>query len=74
MHHFQTNYSILQHAINGIIFVSTLFIRNTLGRCGNFVILHHVNAFIVEDNILWHKGDISLTTLEAMIIGPRNAR
>ena len=74
MHHFQTNYSILQDAIVGIIFVITLFIRITLGRCGNFVSLHHVNAFIVEDNILWHKVDTSLTTLAAMIIGPRDAR
>ena len=28
-----------------------------MGRSGNYVILHHVNAFIVEDNILWHLGD-----------------
>ena len=60
MHHYQTNYSILEHAIVGIcIFLSTLFIRVTLGVGVEAVILHHVNAFIVEDNILWHLGDTS---------------
>ena len=31
----------------------------TRGRSGNYVILNHVNAFIVEDSILWHLGDTS---------------
>ena len=59
MHHYQTNKCILEHAIVGIcVFFSTLFIRISLG-VGVETHLHHVNAFIVEDNILWHLGDTS---------------
>ena len=32
---------------------------HTRGRSENYVILHHENAFIVEDNILWHLSDTS---------------
>ena len=38
------------------VFVSsshTLESRYRGGR-GNYLILHHANVFIVEDNILWH--------------------
>ena len=44
MHHYQSNYSILEHAIFGICVYR--------GGCGNYVILYHANVFSVVDNIL----------------------
>ena len=41
------------------IFKYPIHKNHTRGRNGNYVVLHHVNAFIVEDNILWHLGDTS---------------
>ena len=51
----------------------TIFFRITLGVCGNYVILHRANVFIVGDNIYGVKGT-PLTTMAAMKIGFRDAR
>ena len=54
MHHYQTNYNILEHAIVFIeyFYEYTLFFRITQGvdveTVYNFF-LHHANVFIVED-------------------------
>ena len=44
------------------IFEYPIHSNHTRDRSGNYVILHHVNAFIVEDNMLWHLGDTSDNT------------
>ena len=67
MHHYQTNYSILERSIAGIqaflySFLDSL--ESHEGRCGIYVIVHHANVFffIAEDNILWHKRGLSDNT------------
>ena len=55
MHHYQSNYSILEHAIFGIcvfLCVHPILYDHTRGGCGNYVILYHANVFSVVDNIL----------------------
>ena len=58
MHHYQTNYNILEHAIVCIeyFYEYTLFFRITQGVDVEtiYFFLHNANVFIVEDNILWH--------------------
>ena len=55
MHHNQTHYSILELLCVYEYFCEyTLFFRIIRGGCGNYIILHHANVSIVEDNILWH--------------------
>ena len=55
MHHYQSNYSILQHAIFGIcVFCeSTLFVIMTLGvGVETMYFFYNANVFSVVDNIL----------------------
>ena len=54
-------------------FVSTPYsLESHLGWGGNYVILHHANVFIVEDNIYGIKV-VPLTTLtEKLVSGIRN--
>ena len=52
MLHYQTNYSVLEHAIVGICTLYSFELH--WGWGGIYIIFHHANVFIVEDNILWH--------------------
>ena len=73
MHHYQTNFSILEHAVFGICVFCESTIFFTWGWCGNYVILYHANVFSVEDNIFGIEV-VALTTLAAMRICFRDAR
>ena len=75
MHHYQTNYSILEHAIGVMYFCRyTLFFRITLGVGVNTMSLFIMQTCLSLRTIFYGIKVVPLTTLAAFRICPKDQR